>query len=196
MAIDFFKQFLLSPSNIDASSAPGITKFIEEVANQYHQVAANRGVDARRLAFGRPLYLLVAEATDGLCVTYTNENAVRGTTQWWYLDVRGQGLVQLASKEVIQIAERDIGLGQWKSFFVPRELLAESDATILASTAKTIAIQVFQGDLEDDLQRRRLVQFNPIFTGRRFCIEPDNCFVLMPFRDELRPIMTTTSRRW
>lgn len=32
------------------------------------------------------------------------------------------------------------------------------------------------------------MQINPVFTRRNFAVEPDLCFVLMPFRDELRPV--------
>ena len=32
------------------------------------------------------------------------------------------------------------------------------------------------------------MQINPIFTGRKFSIENDLCFVLMPFRDDLRSV--------
>ena len=51
-----------------------------------------------------------------------------------------------------------------------------------------VARQLFEAHLENELQRQRLVQINPIFSGRGFTVDPTLCFVLMPFRDELRPV--------
>jgi hypothetical protein len=110
MANGFFNQFLLSPTGIDAEIVTSITRTIDAVAEQYGQLAREKGVEGRVLPFGRPLYLLVADADDGLCVTYSNENAVRGSTQWFYMDVRGKGFLQGAMDAIIQIAQRDVGL--------------------------------------------------------------------------------------
>lgn len=188
MTDTFFSQFLLTPGTIDATAKTDITRLIQAVASAYDASGAKHGVEPHSLAFRRPLYLFTADGDDGIYVLYSNDGAVRGSTQWYYMGLRGQGQIGGAVEALMRVARRDIGLENWKAFFVPRGLLAVSDQNALNVAIAPIAERVLLSDLEDDLQRRRIVQINPVFTGRSFAVEPDLCFVLMPFRDDLRPV--------
>lgn len=43
-------------------------------------------------------------------------------------------------------------------------------------------------DMRDVAKRNRILQMNPVFRERNFSVQPNLCFVLMPFKQEMNPI--------
>jgi hypothetical protein len=109
---DFFQQFLLHPSGGQAK-LERIKRGINVLAEIYEKLGIEAKVDAHFLSFLRPLYLLVADTKESLWVMYTNENAVRGSTQWFYLDLSGYNDQDVTFQDIARIAMRDIGLSKW-----------------------------------------------------------------------------------
>lgn len=188
MATDFFGQFLLVPSQIDPTVKADIVRVVDAIVSAYDAAGARHGVDPRDLALRRPLYLLTVDSDDGLHVLYSNENAVRGSTQWFFLGIRGTQALENTGAALMAKARREIGLNHWKAFLIPRAVIASVDHESLTRAIAPIAEMSLLSDLEDELRRRRIVQINPFFTGRNFVLEPDLCFVLMPFEDRLLPV--------
>jgi hypothetical protein len=182
----FFEQFLMSPSNATSEQKQSIARAINNIHRAYLEIATRHEVDGRFLSFGRPVYLLIALTDRQVYVIYTNENAVRGHTQWWFLDLTGQTSSGDVTQDIVTIARRDIGLSGWKRFRFARILLDQDDHSLTEAAATAI----FNHDYQEELTRRRIVRINPIFTGRDFVVKPRTCFVLMPFRDDLDPVYT------
>jgi hypothetical protein len=82
----YFRQFLLAPSNVPPDVGAAIEETINAIAEKFDEIARDNKVDPRFLAFRRPVYMVVAAAPEAFYVLYSNEKAVRGTTQWWFLD--------------------------------------------------------------------------------------------------------------
>ena len=185
----FFDQFLLQPDKALAQEdKEAITKLISAFVRAYDAIAADRGVDPLTMSFRRPIYLAVATGIDGYFVLYTNENAVRGHSGWYHMRANDQAAHRQTIDVMISAIRRHLGLDGWKGFFLSHELVASLDQADIPPDLLAGAHRVFERDFEEELMRQRLVQINPVFTGRGFAVEPDLCFVLMPFREELRPV--------
>lgn len=170
---------------------PGVQEYVSRtihaLVGEYNVAARTGNLDSQSLPLNRPLYLLITDGEDGIVALYTNQNAVRGTTQWYYLDIRWRQIRDSIDALILR-AQREIGLDGWRGVFIPRHILSLIDAQVLAHAIRSIAVQLLEHDYEEELKRQRIVQINPLFTGRNFLVEPDLCFVLMPFRDDLRPV--------
>lgn len=182
--IDFFSQFLLSPVGIDKDMEIKIKRSINHIANAYLKYASAAGVDGRFYPFLRPLYMLVAISDSHVFVLYSNENAVRGQTQWYFTDFRGKGIVDKPLESFALLARRDIGLELWRGFGFETSWLDIDDEFMFLNMGHA----QFNNEHRDEMLRRRTVNIEPIFSGRGFLLDKNLCFVLMPFKDELRPV--------
>jgi hypothetical protein len=84
------------------------------------------------------------------------------------------------------IAQRDVGLEHWNGFWFSTAVMVkqENRETLLMEPAS----KLFYANYQEEIRRRRIVHINPIFTGRNFAVDPKLCFVLMPFKNDLRPV--------
>lgn len=185
---DFFQQFLLHPSGIDQVKLEKIQKGINVLAEIYEKLGTTAKVDAHLLSFLRPIYLLVANTNDSVWVMYTNENAVRGSTQWFYLDLSEYNDRDVTFQDIARIAMRDVGLSKWSAIRFTLALLDEQDDKKMREALVSAGRALFTQDLQEHERTMRLVRISPIFSGRNFAMEPDLCFVLMPLSQEFQPV--------
>jgi hypothetical protein len=185
---DFFRQFLLTPPVPADIGEEKLKRPINVIAKIYDEMAGRNNIESSFLSFRRPIYMVITLTDMGTFVLYTNEKAVRGSSTWWFLDLRGSGLLHNPYEQLSLIARRDVGLEEWKGFHIPLNALDVEDENSLKELLQETATELFNQDLAGELNRRRIVQINPMFTGRNFLVQPNLCFVLMPFRQELTPI--------
>jgi len=184
---DFFQQFLLHPAG-DQAKLKKIKRGVNALAEIYEKLGIEAKVDAHFFPFLRPIYLLVADTKESLWVMYTNENAVIGETQWFYLDLSGNNDQDVTFQDIARIAMRDIGLSKWSGIHFPLMALEEQDDEKMREALASAGRALFMQDLQEHERTMRLVRINPIFSGRNFTVEPDLCFVLMPLSQELQPV--------
>jgi hypothetical protein len=185
---DFFEQFLLH-SGDDQAKLKKIQRGINVLAEIYEKLGVEAKVDAHFFSFLRPIYLLVADTKESLWVMYTNENAVRGSTGWYYLDdFSGYNDQDITFQDIARLAMREIGLSRWSGFSFPLIVLEEQNNEKMREALLSTGRALFVQDLQEHERTMRLIRINPIFSGRNFTLEPDLCFVLMPLSQELQPV--------
>ncbi|MCL0095253.1 hypothetical protein M1O52_01790 [Dehalococcoidia bacterium] len=165
-----------------------IRRGINVLAEIYEKLGIEAKADTHFLSFFRPIYLLVADSKESLWVMYTNENAVRGSTQWFYLDLSGYNDQDVTFQDIARIAMREIGLSKWSGICFPLMALEEQHDEKMREVLASAARALFAQDLQEHERTMRLVRINPIFSGRNFTMEPNLCFVLMPLSQELQPV--------
>lgn len=182
---NFFEQFTLNPK-LPTDVEQKIIKALDFIVDNYDEIAAKNKVDPRFLSFMRPIYMFIGLTCSRIVVLYTNQQAVRGHTRWWFMDAGKYGDVQ--DDEFVKIAKRDFGLEDWRVFHFKLDLLGIAEDAALKDALKETASSVYNQDLIEELRRRRIVRINPMFSGRDFVINLNSCFILMPFREDLRPV--------
>ncbi|OAI48214.1 hypothetical protein AYO44_07580 [Planctomycetaceae bacterium SCGC AG-212-F19] len=86
--------------------------------------------------------------------------------------------------EAIDLAEKQLGFQNAFGFSLPVALLSTNPLT--PDTILPFVESYYRAELEREGAAARKVQIKPIFQARNVFVDPDLCFVLMPFGDEYK----------
>jgi hypothetical protein len=81
-------------------------------------------------------------------------------------------------KKADELVEKDFDLEDSCGFSIPHIL---SDEEVSEADILTYAGQYLQSEVNYHEHRTKSIRINPIFNGRDFFVDPNLCFVLMPF---------------
>jgi hypothetical protein len=85
-------------------------------------------------------------------------------------------------RDLVSLVERELGWTSVWTLSFPRSVL-ESEFTTRKDVLQTTARQWIESAISEAERQARIVKLRPIFKGREFLVEPNLCFVLLPFKE-------------
>ncbi len=160
-----------------------ITKKIQMSSNIFFslvkKLVQNGYCDRRIVRLLKPCNICVLLDDTFVHFVLTNKG-VGGVIKFQHADFRGKGTGNM--QQVIAIVERDLAFEDCFGFSVPSALILNNNPT--EEELLPFVEQYLKSEILFHERLAKIVRINPIFKGRDFFIEENNCFVLMPFNSE------------